>query len=76
MVTLVSTDESTESFIVYTDKTEYEVGETINIYAKAVSIDPDQVITVCNVTVYDSDNLIVADWSELSMVLTDTITPQ
>jgi hypothetical protein len=79
MIPLVSAQEptgTTESFIVYTDKPTYEIGETINIYVQAVSIDPGSDITVQNVTVYDPENAVTADWRELNIVLTDTETAQ
>ena len=40
---------TTESFIVYTDKPTYEIGETINICVKAVSIDPGSGTGSCKV---------------------------
>jgi hypothetical protein len=73
-VPLAMADETTESFIVYTDKEEYLVGEVVRIYVKAEAIDPDQTITVENITVYDPANNIVAEWHNLSIVLTDTET--
>jgi hypothetical protein len=73
-VPLASADETTESFTVYTDKQEYIVGETINIYVKAEAIDPNQTITITDVIVYDPNNSSVAEWHNLSIVLTDTAT--
>ena len=68
--------ETTESFIVYTDKPTYEIGETISIYVQAVSIDPGSDITVQNVTVYGPDKAVTADWRGINIVLTDTETTQ
>ena len=79
MIPLVSAQEqtgTTESFIVYTDKPTYEIGETINICVQAVSIDPGSDITVQNVTVYGPDNAVVAEWVGQNIVLTDTETAQ
>jgi len=73
-VPLVMADEATESFIVYTDKEEYLVGEVVRIYVKAEAIDPNQTITVTDVVVYDPANNTVAEWNNLTIVLTDTTT--
>jgi len=73
-VPLVMAGESTESFSVYTDKEEYLVGEAVNIYVKANAIDPNETITVTDVVVYDPANISVAEWHNLSIVLTDTAT--
>jgi hypothetical protein len=67
---------TTESFIVYTDKPTYELGETVNVYVKAVSIDPGSDITVQDITVYGPDNAVAAEWHGLNIVLTDTETIQ
>lgn len=75
LVPFVKADETTESFTVYTDKQEYLIGETVNVYVKAESIDPDQNITVTDIVVYGPGNSTVAEWSNLSVVLTDTETP-
>jgi hypothetical protein len=72
---LAAADGSTESFSLYTDKDQYLVGETVNIYAKANAIDPNQTITVTDVVVYDPANASVAEWHNLSIVLADTTTP-
>jgi hypothetical protein len=72
---LVTADESTESFSVHTDKEEYLVGEPVDIYVKAKEIDPNETITVTDVIVYDHGNITVAEWHNLSIVLTDTTTP-
>jgi len=72
---LIKADESSEPFSVYTDKTEYLVGEVINIYVKANALDPDQTIIVTDVIVYDPANVSVAEWHGLSIVLTDTAKP-
>lgn len=74
-IPLAMADETTESFTVYTDKEEYLVGEVVRIYVKANSIDPNQTITVTDITVYDSANNAIAEWHNLSIVLTDTVTP-
>jgi hypothetical protein len=71
---LAAADELTESFSVYTDKDQYLVGETANIYVKANAIDPNQTITVSDVVVYDPANISVAEWHNLSIVLNDTTT--
>jgi len=73
-IPLVMADASTESFKVYTDKTEYMAGEVVRIYVKADAIDPNQTITVTDVIVYDPENKTVAEWHDLSIVLTDTTT--
>ncbi|MGQ9538275.1 MAG: hypothetical protein ACUVTE_01620, partial [Candidatus Bathycorpusculaceae bacterium] len=73
-VPLAMADESTESFIVYTDKEEYLAGEIVRIYVKAEAIDPNQTITVTDIVVYDPANNTVAEWHNLTIVLTDTET--
>jgi len=73
-VPLASADETTESFTVYTDKQDYIVGEPIHIYVKAEAIDPNQTITVTDVIIYDPNNSSIAEWHNLSIVLTDTTT--
>ena len=75
-VPLASADETTESFTVYTDKQDYVVGEAVNVYVKAEAIDPNQTITITDVVVYDPNNSSVAEWHSISIVLTDTTTPQ
>jgi hypothetical protein len=75
-VPLVIADQTTESFTVYTDKQEYLVGEAVNIYVKAEAIDPNQTITVTDVIVYDPNNVSVAEFHNLSIVLTNTTTPE
>jgi hypothetical protein len=74
LVPLASADETTESFIVFTDKSEYLTGEAVNIYVKAEAIDPNQTITVHDVIVYDPNNISVAEWNDLNVVLEDTTT--
>jgi hypothetical protein len=74
LVPLASADETTESFLVYTDKTEYLAGEAVNIYVKAEAIDPNQTITVHDVIVYDPNNSSIAEWHNLNIVLEDTTT--
>ena len=74
LVPLASADETTESFVVFTDKSEYLTGEAVNIYVKAESIDPNQTITVQDVIVYDPNNLSIAEWYNLDIVLEDTTT--
>lgn len=73
-VPLAMADESTESFIVYTDKEEYLAGEIVRIYVKAEAIDPGQTITVTDIVVYDPANNTVVEWHNLTIVLTDTET--
>jgi len=70
----VIADETTESFTVYTDKNEYLLGEIVRIYVKANAIDPNQTITVTDIIVYDPANNTVAEWHNLSIVLTDITT--
>lgn len=74
-VPLVMAEEPTESFSVYTDKEEYLVGDAVSIYVKANAIDPNETITVVDVVVYDPANVSVVEWHNLSIVLTDTVTP-
>jgi hypothetical protein len=76
LVPLASADETTESFTVYTDKQEYLIGEAVNIYVKAEAIDPNETITITDVIVYDPNNSSVAEWHNLSIVLTDTTTTE
>lgn len=73
-VPLALADESTESFIVYTDKEDYLVGEVVRIFVKAEAIDPNQTITVTDIIVYDPANKTVAEWRNLTIVLADTET--
>jgi hypothetical protein len=75
-VPLARADETTEVFTVYTDKQSYLVGEAVNIYVKAEAIDPNQTITVTDVIVHDPGNSSVAEWHNISIVLTDTTTPE
>jgi len=72
-VPLARADETTEAFTVYTDKQDYLVGEAVNVYVKAEAIDPNQTITVTDIVVYDPNNLSVAEWHDLSIMLTDTV---
>ena len=74
LVPLVRADATTESFVIFTDKSSYLVGEAVNIYVKAEAIDPNQTITVHDVIVYDPDNSSVAEWYDLDIVLEDTTT--
>jgi hypothetical protein len=74
LVPLASADETTESFTVFTDKSEYLTGEAVNIYVKAEAIDPNQTITVQDVIVYDPNNTSIAEWYDLNIVLEDTTT--
>ncbi len=74
LVPLVSADETTESFTVFTDKSEYLTGEAVNIYVKAETIDPNQTITVQDVIIYDPNNTSIAEWHDLNIVLDDTTT--
>jgi hypothetical protein len=73
-IPLVMADESTESFSIYTDKEEYLVGEAVNIHVKANAIDPNETITVTDVVIYDPANISVAEWHNISIILTDTTT--
>lgn len=75
LVPLASASETTESFIVYTDKQAYAVGESVNVYVKANSIDPNQTITVTDVVIYDPSNSSVAEWHNVSIELSDTTMP-
>jgi hypothetical protein len=72
LVPLASADETTESFTIFTDKSEYLTGEAVNIYVKAEAIDPNQTITVQDVIVYDPNNTSIAEWHDLNIVLEDT----
>lgn len=63
-----------ESFIVYTDKDEYVIGDIVNVFAKATTILPNETITITSVTVYDPLNNTAAEWDNLSVVLSDTET--
>ena len=63
-----------ESFIVYTDKDEYFIGDIVNVFAKATAILPNETITITSVTVYDPLNNTAAEWDNLSVVLSDTET--
>jgi hypothetical protein len=74
LVPLAMADETTESFMIYTDKSEYLTGEAVNIYVKAEAIDPNQTITVHDVVVYDPNNVSIAEWHDLNIVLEDTTT--
>lgn len=74
-IPLVMADSSTESFSIYTDKEEYFVGEAVNIFVKANAIDPNETITITDVVIYDPANVSVAEWHNISIVLTDTTTP-
>jgi len=74
LVPLAAAGETTESFTVFTEKEQYYVGEAVNICVRANSIDPNQTITVTDVIVYDPTNVSVAEWHNLSIVLSDTTT--
>lgn len=76
IIPLARANETTESFSIYTDKQYYTAGDLVNIYVKADSIDPNQTITVTDVIVYDSNNLSVAEWNNISIVLINTTTPE
>jgi len=76
LIPLARASETTESFTVYTDKQNYIAGELVNIYVKADSIDPNQTITVTDVIVYDPNNSSVAEWHNISIVLTTTTTSE
>jgi hypothetical protein len=73
-IPMVSADETTESFTVYTEKKEYLVGELIDVYVRAEAIDANQSITVTDVVVYSPENSPVGEWRDISIVLTDTTT--
>ena len=72
LVPIVMADATTESFVIFTDKSEYLAGEAVNIYVKAEAIDPGQTITVHDVIVYDPDGNPVAEWYGLDIELEDT----
>ena len=72
LVPVVMADATTESFVIFTDKSEYMAGEAVNIYVQAEAIDPDETITVHDVIVYDPDGNPVAEWYGLDIVLEDT----
>jgi hypothetical protein len=76
LVPLARASTTTESFSIYTDKQDYLVGEPINVYVGANSIDPNQTITVTVVVVYDPNNSTVAEWQNIAIVLTDTVTTE
>jgi len=67
---LVKADPTSESFTVFTERSQYLVGETINVFVKAEAIDPNQTITVTDVVVFDPNNASVAEWHNMSLVLT------
>ncbi|MCW4015798.1 MAG: hypothetical protein NWF06_05460 [Candidatus Bathyarchaeota archaeon] len=73
-VPLTMADATTESFIIYTNKDTYLTGEAVNIYVKAEAIDPNQTITIHDVIVYDPNNISIAEWYDLEIVLEDTNT--
>lgn len=73
-VPLAMAEEPPESFIVFTDKEEYLVGEIVRIFVKAEVIEPNQTITINEIIVYDPANNTVAEWRDLGIVLTDTET--
>jgi hypothetical protein len=75
-VPLAMAEEPTESFSVYTDKEEYIVGEAVNVHVIANAIDPNETITVTDVIAYDPANVSVAEWHNLTIILTDTTTPE
>jgi hypothetical protein len=70
----IANAEDGESFIVYTDRDEYSMGDTVNVFAKATTLLPDGKITLTDVIVYDPLNDTVAEWNGLSVVLSDTNT--
>jgi hypothetical protein len=63
-----------ESYVVYTEKDVYLIGETVQVFAKAEQIDADSTITIENVTVYDPMNQTIVTWSDLNIVPADTNT--
>lgn len=74
LIPFVSADATTESFVIFTDKSQYLSGEAVNVYVKAEAIDPDETITVHDVIVYDPEGLPVAEWYGIDIVLEDTNT--
>ena len=70
LLPLVSAHEE-ESFIIYTDKNEYFIGDVVSVFAKATKILPGETITITSVTVYDPLNNTVASWDNCSIVLSD-----
>jgi hypothetical protein len=69
-------DQTTESFTVFTDKSQYYVGDPVNVYVQANSIDPNNTITVTAVVVYDPTNVSVAQWDNLTITLANNTTIQ
>ena len=69
LLPLVRADETTESFTVFTEKSTYVVGETINVFVKAEAVDPNQTITVTDIVVFDPNNASVAEWHNISIIL-------
>jgi hypothetical protein len=76
IVPIIQVSAASESFTVYTDKPQYMIGGTVNIYVKANYIDPGNTITVTDIVVTDPYGATVAAWHGLSIVLTDTTTPK
>ena len=74
MVPLVRVNAQTESFTVYTDKTQYALGATAYVYVKANYIFPRNTITVTDVVVTDPNGHTAAAWHGLNIVLSDTTT--
>jgi len=75
LLPLAEAELTSESFSVFTDKDEYVLGNTVNVYVKADAIDPNETITVRDVIVYDPLNSSFVEWHNLSIILTDTTTP-
>jgi hypothetical protein len=51
------------------------VGQTVNVYVQANSINPGQNITIIDVVVYDPNNSTAAEWTN-PIILTNTTTPE
>jgi len=62
------------SFTVYTEREEYEMGDIVNVLAKGSSIPLGKTITVTDVTAYDIFNQTAAEWHDLSIILNDNQT--
>jgi hypothetical protein len=66
----VHAEEASEPFVVFTERKEYFVGELINVYVKVAALDANQTVTVTDVVVFDPNNMSVAEWRGISIVLT------
>ena len=72
----IRTAEGEESFSIITEKTVYYEDETVHVYVKADSLEPDGNITITYVNVTDASNTLIAEWNDLAIVLTDTVNLQ